>query len=806
MNKPDKLNQMSKNCFQKIGFRILVATAIFSFFPKNNFGSDINKGLVGHWEFNHNNCIDLSGNENFVQLNDSQIYQLGNKESCLRFDEYSNPILLPIRENSPLAIKQGTFSFWLNISGESSDILSFNNGAVELKIYRGDFQVRFKGEKKLNYGAGILDYNWPKYDMREWAFYGHPKAAMHDSKWHHFAVAYDFQNKKIIGWRDGELIAVIDLSEVNVDELKQENLKHITIGENFIGFFDDLRIYNRVLTDAIIRQIHQLKKPIFENRFDTLPAKKSHEVYQFQEKDYTLYNAWLQYHSIAENSNLNVLKNILAEGTNSTVQTAANELKIACKKMFAFSPSVTTDNFSGHKVVIGTAETSSWINKNQKKLGLQKIKEDGFILKMLTENNSKTLVVAGKIPAGISFGTFDLIRRLQMGNNLEKLDVLENPKIPIRLVNHWSYFRGFEGDKWRTGSRDNSIFSWEELKNGDTKLIRDWVRLMASAGWNAICPDEVNWDFRDNFLEHLNEVETLANILREYGMKLYWSPSYLLALDPATADSLYSHVPDFGGYMMKMGSEKQNGDPRPEMVNRIADNLKPYGGQCLLRGFVYGNLRYTTEPYRHLLPVDIFAPEDGNFAENVVLVPKGSAGDWDFSAPIPAIDGALNKTLRGSELVIDKNFPSSWVEKWKWWLEQDTYQNGPGSLNKYDVHCIIGVSMISPSPAWTDSPLNMVNYYGLGRLAWNSDLSLDDIYTEWIIQTFGNDSKVIETLKNILLISDDVARKLYMYRGYRGVWIDLGDELMVENKTPYSINKTGIGPTTPELRTQLVGQ
>ncbi|MBT6766671.1 MAG: hypothetical protein HOA90_19245, partial [Prolixibacteraceae bacterium] len=529
-------------------------------------------------------------------------------------------------------------------------------------------------------------------------------------------------------------------------------------------------------------------------------------TYKYKKEDHTLYQAWLQYNPVINLSTENLFKNIVAESINSTVQTAAIELKQASEKMFRFSPSINKTSISGSQIIIGTAKTSNWIAKNASELGLDRIKEDGFILKTIDKGNDKFLVVAGRIPAGVSFGTFDLIRRLQKGQNPEKIDVLENPKIPIRMVDHWSYFRGLYGDKWRDGSRDNSIFSWKELADGDTKLIRDWARMMASAGWNAICPSEVNWDYRDNFLDHLDEVEILAGILRDYGMKLYWSPSYLIALDPAAADSLYSRVPDFGGYMMKLGSEKQNGDPRPQMANRIADNLKPYGGMCLVRGFVYGNSRYTPEPYRHLIPVDIFGPEDGNFRDNVVLVPKGSAGDWDLSAPIPAIDGALKKTLRGTELVIDKNFPSSWVEKWKWWLEQDTYRDGPGSLNKFSVHCIMGVSMISPSPAWTNSPLNMINYYGLGRLAWNPDLSLNEIYTEWIQQTFGSDQNLVETIKNILFLSDDVARKLYMYRGYRGIWIDRGDEFMVESKTPYSINKEGIGPTSPELQKRLLNQ
>ena len=45
-----------------------------------------------------------------------------------------------------------------------------------------------------------------------------------------------------------------------------------------------------------------------------------------------------------------------------------------------------------------------------------------------------------------------------------------------------------------------------------------------------------------------------------------------------------------------------------------------------------------------------------------------------FSAPIPALDGAIQRNLSGSELVIDKGWPVSWIEKWIWWLEQDNYR------------------------------------------------------------------------------------------------------------------------------------
>ena len=765
------------------------------------------EGLVGRWDFDDGTGKDLSRNGNDAVLGDGIIYSLGKGHACIQFMPDADPMRIPASEDSPLAISRGTICFWLNTVTGRNTLVKYNNRAVEINAYRGDFQVRFSGEDDFRYWDLILDYDWPKYDMREWAFYGHPKASVEDSVWHLFAVAYDDQNRRIIGWRDGELISVVDLSTVDTEPLRREDLTEISTGEGFIGFMDDLRIYNRVLTNTDMRKIYNSTKSVYTNRRDTIPTDRQVNTYKYRKEDHTLYHAWLQYNTPSARLGESLFKRIVAEGSNSTVQTAASELTDAVESMFGFKPSVKKKTAFGPKVVLGTAKTSSWIRKRTDNLGLDRIKEDGFIIKAVEDRGYTILVVAAQVPAGVIFGTFDLIRRIQLGQDPGQLDVLENPQIPIRMVDHWSYFRGCFGDKWRRGGRNDSIYSWEELRTGDTKLIRDWVRMMSSAGWNAICPSEVNWHYSDNFLEHLDEVEILAGICRDYGITLYWSPSYLLALERETADKIYSRVPDFGGYMLKLGSEKQNGDPRPAMVNRIADTLKPYGGKCLVRAFVYGNYRYTPEPYRNIIPYDLFGHEDGNFRENVVIIPKGSPMDWDFSAPIPALDGAIQKNLSGSELVIDKGWPVSWVEKWKWWLQQDNYRKGPGSLNKFDVDCIMGVSMISPSPAWTECPLNMVNYYGLGRLSWNPDRSLDEIYTEWITQTFGGDPEVLDALKTILLLSDDVTRKLYMYRGYRGIWIDTGDdEDMIQDKTTHTINRKGIGVKSPELQRRSLAQ
>ena len=205
------------------------------------------EGLVGHWDFDDGTGTDLSGSGNHAVLGGTQIYSLGEGRACIEMMPDTEPMRIPVPQDSPLAMSRGTICFWLNTAWGKPNILNYDNGAVELNNYRGCFQVRFQGENDFRYWDGILDYNWPQYDMREWAFYPHLKASVGDSEWHLFAVAYDDKAKQIVGWRDGEQIATIDLSKVNMEPLRREGLTEIRTGEGFVGYLDDLRIYDSCL-------------------------------------------------------------------------------------------------------------------------------------------------------------------------------------------------------------------------------------------------------------------------------------------------------------------------------------------------------------------------------------------------------------------------------------------------------------------------------------------------------------------------------------------------------------------------------
>ena len=298
-------------------------------------------------------------------------------------------------------------------------------------------------------------------------------------------------------------------------------------------------------------------------------------------------------------------------------------------------------------------------------------------------------LLVGGGPAGVLYGAFSLIKDLQMGMSWGHWgNRTESPSTSVRLLNHWSQFRGFPFDAWSfVQGRSDSIFSWEDLRQGGTALdrIKGWARLLASVGINAIAPCDVNYDERNNFLNHLGELAVLGAVLRPFAIRLYWTPDYLLAPLQSTADALYTAVPDFGGYLLKIGSEKQGGVPDPKSINVIASHLirkeqrQQKNGTVLLRGFIYGSDFHYAKKSRIAIPASFFGPYDGKYLNNVHIMGKYSPLDFETVEPINPLDGLLKKTKYGPEVVVGKDFFMSWVRAWEYWLNFDTKRGTNGT-------------------------------------------------------------------------------------------------------------------------------
>lgn len=687
-----------------------------------------------------------------------------------------------------------TISLWVNIWwGSNTNLWILRTRNLRLGAYRGGALLRFRTADRFQTIGSYPD--------------SRGSLGVGVGRWHHLAVSFDVAGGKAALYVDGTRVAEAPSGAAPTERDEGD----IEIGSAFGGLVADVRLYGMAASAGQIRGIYEAEKGVYAR--STLGPSGVDSATRLESAepgiglmDRALHAAWLDYRPAAPGafakSDIALLSRIMAVDTDPAIRTAAGELALAVEAILGVKPMRGTEGANIGGVVIGTPATSPMVAHLANRLKATLASGQGYILQALVVDGSSFLVVAANNPAGVVAGTFALIRRMQLGQTLADLNVADAPKTAIRLVNHWDYFRGFPGDDQSgsaddpeaEGSRSNSIYSWTDLRSGRTARIREWARLLASAGYNAICPTELNWSEKNNFLEHLSEVKALAAIFRAYGIKLYWSPNYLLAPLPSTADALYAAVPDFGGYLLKFGSEGQAGDPEPKTINAIARLLAPHGGAVLIRGFIYGKYSPIQDKVREVIPYKFFTPLDGQYDSNVMVIGKSSPLDFEIREPINPLDGVLKKTRYGTEMMISKDFPMSWLESWKRWTDFDNQRGGLGSLNRDGINGVVGVAMIHPDVPWTSCPLNMVNYYGLGRLAWDPSLTSSQIRSEWIGMTFGPQSPAAPVVDHILACSETVADDLMLYHGYRGVWIQLRDGAL-RTKLPYpqQITRDGIG-------------
>ena len=90
-----------------------------------------------------------------------------------------------------------------------------------------------------------------------------------------------------------------------------------------------------------------------------------------------------------------------------------------------------------------------------------------------------------------------------------------------------------------------------------------------------------------------------------------------------------------------------------------------------------------------------------------------------------------------------------------WWLlKRKKTRNWSGGFN-----AVVNVGL---DENWLGHPLAMANLYGYGRLAWNPDLSSEQIAEEWIQLTFASSPQVVNTISKMLLSS------WHIYENYTG--------------------------------------
>ncbi len=415
---------------------------------------------------------------------------------------------------------------------------------------------------------------------------------------------------------------------------------------------------------------------------------------------------------------------------------------------------------------------------------------DAFLLKADTVGGKRVTLVTGSNERGVLYGMFALLRRIQLGESIAKLDDREVPYAPERWVNQWDNLDG----SIERGYGGRSIF-WENGRaRADLTRVGEYARLLASVGINACSINNVNANPKLLSPEMIPDIARIADAMRPWGVRAaiaidFGSPMSVGGLDtfdPEDArvaawwktitDAIYKAIPDFAGFVLKADSEGRVGPStygrtHADAANVVARALKPHGGVIFYRGFVYDHHMDWNNPKndRARAAYDNFKPLDGKFDDNVIIQIKNGPIDFQVREPASPLFGALEHTNQAIELQITQEYFGQahhtifLVPYWKSTLDFDIHAKPgaaapvkalvAGKVFSRPLGGFVGVANAGLDENWTGNFLSQANLYGFGRLAWNPDLSAKEINDEWMRMTFRDDPKVLDVISKIQLTS-----------------------------------------------------
>lgn len=381
--------------------------------------------------------------------------------------------------------------------------------------------------------------------------------------------------------------------------------------------------------------------------------------------------------------------------------------------------------------------------------------------------DKKGLVLSANNDLGLLYGSYALLRDNAAGKAIALRE--EIPAYNVRVLNHWDNLDG----TIERGYSGHSIWNWDELPDVVSPRYREYARANASVGINGVVLNNVNASSKILSAEYLAKVAKIADVFRPYGIKVYLSANFaapmqlggLKTADPlvpevaawwkAKADEIYKLIPDFGGFLVKANSEGQPGPcdfdrTHAEGANMMARALKPHGGIVMWRAFVYSPADADRAKQAYIE----FQPLDGKFDDNVIVQIKNGPIDFQPREPYSPLFGAMPQTDQMVEFQVTQEYlghSNHIAYLAPMWTEFFDYVS-PSSLK-----AIAGVANVGNDTNWTGHPMAQANWYAFGRLAWNPQLSSEEIIDEWMPMTLNypenTPKEVTDGLKKMMLNS-----------------------------------------------------
>jgi alpha-glucuronidase len=513
----------------------------------------------------------------------------------------------------------------------------------------------------------------------------------------------------------------------------------------------------------------------------------------------TGYEAWLRYTTLEVNA-LRQYREftppiLIKLGSSAMQNSAQQELIRGIRKMLGRTLRVESLMSKESAIILGTlAEIRQAAPQLAPSVSLE---AEGYYLKIIAVKEVRYIIIAGADDRGALYGAFALLRKIAVGESINKLDEKQAPSAPVRWLNLWDTLGGpvpgaAAGSPMPPGAVGSVL--WENgLARKDLSRLADFGRILASVGINGCAISIVNADPRLLDSAFYPEIKRIADVFRPWGVRIvlpvdFGSPKNIGKLetfdplDPkvmawwkSKADELYAIIPDIAGFVMKADSEGTLGPSaykrtHAQATSVIARALKSHNGLLFYRAFVYNHhLDWNVMTNdRARAAYDNFHALDGQFDDNVVIQIKNGPIDFQVREPASPLFSGLEKTNQAIELQVIQEYMGggrhlvNLVPWWKDTLDFDMRVGNTstpvkkiitGKLFKRPVGGFVGVTISSMDPTWTRSHFSQANLYGFGRLAWDPDLSSQSILEEWTRLSFGNDPATVRTIVDMNLKS-----------------------------------------------------
>ncbi|MBO7363588.1 MAG: alpha-glucuronidase [Lachnospiraceae bacterium] len=490
---------------------------------------------------------------------------------------------------------------------------------------------------------------------------------------------------------------------------------------------------------------------------------------------------WLGYSKINNPGDTALLKKFYISGASESDKAAANamkELRTGLKAMLGIEPDI----------VFGSATAPVSI-----KCGMEMQDAEEYTISVREDG----LSINSKSGAGILYGVFDILRSIACGKDVSTVyssGKTVRPSNPLRMLNHWD---NMSGDIER-GYSGNSFF----FENDDIVInerTEDYARLIASVGINGVVINNVNVKNAASYLitdRFFDKVAKLGEIFAGYGIRLFLSLNYASTIEIGGLDSadpldekviawwktkmaeIFEKVPTLGGFLVKADSEGRPGPftygrTQADGANMLADIVKEHGGIIIWRCFVYNCQQdwRDRKTDRARAGYDSFMPMDGDYHDNVILQIKNGPMDFQIREPISPLLGGLRKTNQMLEVQIAQEYTGHQIDlcylipEFKEILGFRTYCSETndtvadiisGETFGSKFSGIAAVTNTGNDFNWTGNYLAGANLFGFGRLAFDTDLSSEQIAEEFVRMTISRDDAIVKEIVSILLPSREI--------------------------------------------------